>query len=263
MARVAKIALPGHYVLSSRMPWDILLIFFVLGVVVPWRGRTKLKRLLAKPCVESAERISLYLSTIAFQWLAVSVAAWRSWVHGYTLSQLGLALPGQRRVLVLTLTVLGAALLTTLQWLNLRRMGRSTSPARRPLQALAERILPQKSTELIPFCGLAVTAGLCEEFLYRGFTMTAIGNLGLPTGVIVLCSAVLFGMAHLYQGKAGFVSTTILGLLFGFARLGLGSLVPVVAWHIGIDVLAGFVGYRYLVDTKHVSERVVVLATLC
>jgi len=54
------IAQVSHNVLSSRMPWDILLIFFVLGVIVPWRGRAKLQHLLAKQRVEPAERLSLY-----------------------------------------------------------------------------------------------------------------------------------------------------------------------------------------------------------
>src|SRR4029077_4164936 len=160
------------------MPWDILLIFFVLGVIVPWRGRAKLQHLLAKPHVEPAERLSLYRSTIIFQWLAAAVAAWRAWAHGFTTAQLGLAFP--HRVSLIMISTLGAVLIVTLQWLNLRRMGRSTSPLRGPLQALAERILPQSSTELVPFLGLAVTAGLCEEFLYRGFAMAVIGRAALP-----------------------------------------------------------------------------------
>src|SRR5258706_13337291 len=89
-------------VLSSRMPWDILLIFLVLGVVVPWRGRKRLQQLLAKPRVEPRERVSLYFSTIAFQWIAAAVAAWRAWAHGYTAAQLGLAMPGRFRRLGIT-----------------------------------------------------------------------------------------------------------------------------------------------------------------
>src|ERR1700733_12973691 len=56
------------------MPWDIWLIFLVLAVVVPWRGRIRLKQLLAKPRVESRERVSLYLSTILFQWVAGGIS---------------------------------------------------------------------------------------------------------------------------------------------------------------------------------------------
>ena len=237
-------------VLSSRMPWDIALIFLVLGVVVPWRGRKRLKQLLAKPRVEPAERLSLYWSTIVFQWIAAAVVAWRSWAHGLTRQQLGLVMPG--RILLFAVTVCGAVVIVTLQWFNLRRMGRSTSPLRGPLQALAARILPQSSTELVPFLALALTAGLCEEFLYRGFAMAVIGRAALPTGVVVLLSSVLFGLAHLYQGRAGFVSTLLLGLLFGFSRSALGSLLPVIVWHVGVDAVAGIAGPRYLLTNNKV-----------
>lgn len=243
------------------MPWDILLIFFVLGVIVPWRGRARLKQLLAKPRVESAERISLYASTIAFQWIATAVAVWRAWAHGFTARQLGLSVPG--RVRVLAFAIIGAALIIVLQWLNLRRMGRSTSPLRRPLQALAERILPQSKRELIPFFALAVTAGLCEEFLYRGFAMAVLSRAALPTFVVILFSALIFGLAHLYQGRSGFVSTLILGVLFGVARISLGSLVPVIAWHMAVDVVAGVAGPRYLVKKEDLITNPLVLSVLC
>jgi membrane protease YdiL (CAAX protease family) len=235
-------------VLSSRMPWDILLIFFVLGVIVPWRGRKRLQQLLAKPRVEASERLSLYWSTIAFQWIAAAVTAWRAWAHGFTIQQLGLVVPG--RFSLIAITAGGAAVIVTLQWLNLRRMGRYASRLRGPLQALAERILPQSTVELIPFLALAVTAGLCEEFLYRGFAMAVISRMGLPSAAVILLSSILFGLAHLYQGRAGFVSTMVLGLLFGISRVVLGSLLPVMAWHIGVDVVAGIAGPKYLIEHK-------------
>lgn len=238
--------------ITSRMPWDIVLIFFVLGVIVPWRGRAKLKHLLAKPRVEPAERLSLYASTIAFQWIAVAVAAWRAWAHGFSATQLGLSIPGRFRLIAIT--VLGTALIVTLQWLNLRRMGRSASPLRHPMQALAERILPQTRVELIPFFALAVTAGLCEEFLYRGFAMAALTRAGFPGWVVILLSAVIFGLAHLYQGRAGLVSTLLLGLFFGISRTAFGSLLPVAAWHMGVDVVSGTAGPRYLIHATHVSK---------
>jgi membrane protease YdiL (CAAX protease family) len=242
------------------MPWDILLIFFVLGVVVPWRGRKRLQQLLAKPRVESAERLSLYWSTIAFQWIAVLVVAWRAWAHELTTRQLGLVMPGRLRLVVIT--VCGAMVIVTLQWLNLRRMGRSTSPLRGPIQALAQRILPQATTELIPFLALAVTAGLCEEFLYRGFAMAVISRTGLPSGVVILLSSILFGLAHLYQGRAGFVSTMVLGFLFGISRAASGSLLPAVVWHAGVDVVAGIAGPRYLLANKSVTSDVSTPATI-
>jgi len=233
------------------MPWDIWLIFFVLGVVVPWRGRKRLQQLLAKPKVETSERISLYLSTIAFQWIAVAVAGWRAWAHGFTAAQLGLVTPVGIRIMAAAL--LGAAIIATMQWFNLRRVARVETTSRSFLQKLAERILPQTAVEKIPFFALAVTAGVCEEFLYRGFAIAVIARVGLPNWAVVLVSSILFGLAHLYQGRGGFVSTFILGLLFGAARLAYGSLIPVMAWHLAVDIVAGIAGPKYLIQ-KEIPE---------
>jgi membrane protease YdiL (CAAX protease family) len=110
---------------------------------------------------------------------------------------------------------------------------------------------------------LAITAGLCEEFLYRGFAMAVLGRTGLPMGVVILLSSILFGLAHLYQGRAGFVSTMVLGILFGISRAALASLVPVMAWHVGVDLVAGIAGPRYLVKKQQVSEGYGQASVLC
>ncbi len=226
------------------MPWDFWLIFLLLGVVIPWRGRYRLRQLLAKPSVGSAERILLYTSTIAFQWIAAGVVAWRAWAHGLRASQLGLVPHGAWPVVV---AAIGAAILATLQWMNLRRMSRMPANMRGQLQAIAQRILPQSTREGVAFFALAVTAGVCEEFLYRGFAMTAFTHAGIPLWGAVVLSSILFGLAHLYQGRGGLVGTMGLGLLFGVARITFGSLVPVVCWHIAVDVVAGIAGPRYLI----------------
>ncbi|OLB33930.1 MAG: hypothetical protein AUH11_19760 [Acidobacteria bacterium 13_2_20CM_57_17] len=226
------------------MPWDIWLIFLVLGVVLPWRGRARMKKLLAMPRVSTMERLSLYASTIAFQWLAVAAVAWRAWAHGFTASQFGLIVPDRSKILIAA--VVGTAAIASLQWLNLRRMGRIPVEARGSLQAIAERILPQSTVELLPYLALAITAGLCEEFLYRGFAMAVLLHVGLPAWAVVLLSSVLFGLAHSYQGRGGIVMTLLIGLILGTSRLAYGSLVPAILWHGGVDVVAGTAGPRYL-----------------
>jgi membrane protease YdiL (CAAX protease family) len=234
------------------MPWDIWLIFFVLGVVVPWRGRYRLRELLAKPSVSSAERISLYASTMAFQWIAVAFVAWRAWAHGFGAAQLGLSTP--RASTPIAAAIAGSGIVATLQWFNLRRIGRMPEKARERLQALAERILPQSPRERVPFFALAVTAGICEEFLYRGFAMAALAGAGLPSWSVVVISAVLFGAAHLYQGRGGLVGTILLGLIFGVARVAFDSLIPVMAWHTAVDIVAGVAAPRYLIHNKRVTD---------
>src|SRR3989442_15509445 len=238
------------------MPWDIWLIFFTLGVILPWRGRVRMKKLLARPTVSTMERIVLYASTIAFQWLSVAVVAWRAWAHGYTASQLGLTIQDPTKVIAAS--IVGAVTTAALQWLNLRRVGRLPIESRGTLQPIAERILPQSTIELLPFLALAITAGLCEEFLYRGFAMAVLGHLGSPAWAAVLLSSILFGLAHLYQGRGGFFSTLVIGTVFGTGRIAYNSLVPVIFWHSAVDLIAGVAGPRYLVEstvtvTKQIS----------
>ena len=235
------------------MPWDIWLIFLVLGVVLPWRGRARMKKLLAMPRISTVERLSLYASTIAFQWLAVAVVAWRAWAHGFTASQFGLIVPDRSKILIAA--VVGTATIASLQWLNLRRMGRIPVEARGSLQAIAERILPQSTVELFPYLALAMTAGLCEEFLYRGFAMAVLLHVGLPAWAVVLLSSVLFGLAHSYQGRGGIVMTLLIGLILGTSRLAYGSLVPAIFWHSGVDVVAGTAGPRYLTPKVASSQE--------
>lgn len=227
------------------MSWDIWLIFIVLGLVLPWRGRLRIKKLKEMPHVGTMERLSLYASTIAFQWFAVGVVTWRAWAHGFTASQLGLAIRDRTQILVAS--IVGAATVAALQWLNLRRVGKIPVESRGALQVLAERILPQSTVELLPYLALAITAGLCEEFLYRGFAMAVLVRVGLQTWSVVLVSSVLFGMAHSYQGRGGMVMTLLIGLILGSSRIVFGNLVPAIFWHSAVDVVAGMAGPRYLV----------------
>jgi membrane protease YdiL (CAAX protease family) len=230
------------------MPWDFWLIFIVLGVLLPLRGRLRLQKLMTIPLMGRRERFSLYASTIAFQWLTVGVVAWRARARGLTLDELGLVIHGRWRILIAA--IVGAATLGTLQWFNLRRMGRSSGKVREFMRLLAERILPQSRMELFPYLGLALTAGLCEEFLYRGFAMAVLTRAGLPVWGVVLWSSVLFGLAHLYQGRGGIVSTLVIGTVFGTSRIAYDGLVPVMVWHFAVDAVAGVAGPKYLVKAE-------------
>jgi membrane protease YdiL (CAAX protease family) len=239
------------------MPWDFWLIFCALGVLLPWRGRARMEKLLAMPRVSLMERLVLYASTIVFQWLAVAIVGWRVWAHGYTAEQLGLVF--RHRATLLIAGIVGAVVIGTLQWLNLRRVSRISPESRGPVQAIAERILPQTTVELPPYLALAITAGLCEEFLYRGFAMAALTHAGLSAWLVVLVSSVLFGFAHSYQGRGGIVMTFVVGLVLGASRLAYNSVVPAVFWHSAIDIVAGVAAKRYLKRSGGDASRSVAL----
>jgi membrane protease YdiL (CAAX protease family) len=233
------------------MPWDFWLIFLFLGVVIPWRGHARLKRLLTRPQVSTVEKLTLYGATIAWQWATVALVGWRAIVRGMTAAQLGLVSHDTREIVVVA--VGGAVLVATLHWFNLRRIGKLQVPAVHFMRSLAERLLPQSLLEFLPYSALAITAGVCEEFLYRGFVMSALTRVGWNTWVVVLASSALFGLAHAYQGRSGVIGTMLLGLLFAVVRLAYDSLVPVMVWHSVVDLVAGVAGPRYLLGRSTTS----------
>jgi membrane protease YdiL (CAAX protease family) len=226
------------------MPWDFWLIFLFLSVVIPWRGYTRLKKLLALPSVDTKEKLALYAVTIAFQWALAGLVTWRSLVRGLTMQELGLgsynwgAIAGGG--------LFGAIFIGGLQWLNLRRIGKMEGEAPELLRKLANRLLPVSLLEYLPYSALAITAGVCEEFVYRGFAIAAFSKAGLPLWMVVITSSILFGLAHSYQGRGGIISTGIFGVLLAVGRLRFGSVLPVMMWHAGLDLAAGIAAPKYL-----------------
>ncbi|HKB90149.1 MAG TPA: hypothetical protein VKC60_06485, partial [Opitutaceae bacterium] len=76
LALHGKSVLPFPTVNYVFIPWDFVLILAFLGAVIPWRGDARMKRLLRKPELTAADRLSLYRSTIFFQCLIVAIVAW-------------------------------------------------------------------------------------------------------------------------------------------------------------------------------------------
>jgi membrane protease YdiL (CAAX protease family) len=228
------------------MPWDFWLVFLFLGIVVPWRGAVRLKKLLALSSVSTKEKLVLYGWTIAGQWVITCLVAWRALARGLSASNLGLANRGGVNTILGSLAL--ALIAGALHWLNLRRVGKSPGKAADLMRSLAHRILPVNSVELLPYCVLAVTAGVCEEFLYRGFAMGALSHVGFPAWAVVILTAVLFGLAHAYQGRSGILGTFVMGIFFGVVRLAYDTLIPVVIMHAIVDLVAGIAGPRYLLS---------------
>jgi uncharacterized protein len=232
-----------HQSVHPAMPWDFWLIFLFLSIVLPWRGRERMRHFLARPEVSGRERVRLYVSTILFQWLLATIVGWRALARGLTVPQLGLAkAPIPSTVLV---TLIGATLIAAAHWMNLRRLAASNHPAAEKLRAMAARLFPQSATETVFFTMLAVTAGICEEFIFRGFVIAALFGAGLSTWTTVVVSSLMFGAAHLYQGKGGSAGTGILGILFASIRIAYHSIFPVLIWHAVLDIVAGIAGARY------------------
>jgi hypothetical protein len=101
-------------------------------------------------------------------------------------------------------------------------------------------LMPSSRQEKRLYGAVAISAGITEEILYRGF-LTYVLLASFPAiGVLLsmLIAAFLFGLGHLYQGPSGILRTFILGLILGLIYLATGTLLLCIIIHILID-LAG------------------------
>jgi membrane protease YdiL (CAAX protease family) len=230
------------------IPWDFVLVLLFLGVIIPWRGDARMKRLLSKPELTSADRLSLYGSTILFQWLIVTIVVFRCAARSVDPIELGLAASDPGRIAWTGIALTG--LLCINQVIGLRRITKLPEGKRGSVFAITEKIMPRTTVETFVYGALACTAGVSEEYLYRGFVFMAfvrmIVNFGPPNAAAAILSSALFSLAHLYQGRRGIITTFVVGMIFAMMRIYTGSLIPVVAAHIGIDLVAGIFVSRFL-----------------
>lgn len=111
--------------------------------------------------------------------------------------------------------------------------------------ATSDALLPHTPTELRSFHVLSLSAGVCEEIVYRGFMLWFAATwIGLWPALLL--TSFLFGMAHIYLGKRHVVRAAIAGVFLGLVAVGSASLWPAIAIHALADILSGDLGYRAL-----------------
>jgi membrane protease YdiL (CAAX protease family) len=237
------------------MHWDFAVILLFLGVAVPLLGRRRVRQLMLLPATTKDQRLALYASTIAFQWIATGIILWRTTARGFTAAQLGLTIPRP------LLTMIVAAVLTALVLLNqivgLRRLATSPAGGQGLVPQLALKLFPQDEVERLAFFALVVTVAVCEEFIYRGFIQEICRDLaGGSIYFAVVGSATFFALAHLYQGRRGLISTFLVGILFSATAAATGTLIPSIVAHFAADFCAGMLAPNYLraVAARKISE---------
>jgi CAAX protease family protein len=224
---------------SHLMHWDFALILLFFSTAVPLLGRRRILHLMRIPETTKRDRLTLYASTVAFQWFATAVILWRASAHQIALASLGLFVP--RPGLTLVVTVLLAALVLANQLVSLRRLTTHPESAQGVLPQIALKIFPQDAPERLAFFAVVLTVAVCEEFIYRGFVQRSFEDW---SGGMILAgiagSAVMFAVAHLYQGPRGVITTLIVGALFSAIRAWTGSLLAPLVAHFIADITAGF-----------------------
>ncbi len=229
---------------ADAVIWLDYVMLVLLAALFPiWAasfGYRRLRR--ATPEDLPRVRLQLYRRAIGIQWtlVAIVIALWiargRSWLDLGLVPRLTGGLIG---------VLVGMAVIVALVWRQ-RRMVLGDDGAlegvRNQLKNL-ELMMPASRHELTWFYRLSLTAGICEEVLYRGYLLWALGELGLPPLWALGVAAVMFGIGHSYQGWRGIILTTAVGAFLGMIYGVTSSLFAPMAFHALMDVHSGHLGY--------------------
>ncbi|MBB5136784.1 membrane protease YdiL (CAAX protease family) [Thermocatellispora tengchongensis] len=205
-----------------------------LAVVCPLLGRRSYARLLRERDRDPNALTRAYAWYLA-EWWTLAAAALLVVVlsPGIGPAAAGLALPADLSTTAGMLT--GFAVVAVPLALVARRMARAGVAL--PGQAAYRALLPRTPAERRLALAVAVTAGICEEIVYRGL-LIALGTrlLGLPVPVAAALALAVFVAGHLYQGWRGMALVTLLGFSFTVLYLQTGSLLLPIVLHILADV---------------------------
>ena len=106
--------------------------------------------------------------------------------------------------------------------------------------------LPGHTRELPAYAFMCISAGVCEEILYRGFLVTYFIDpmkQGFPI-LAAIVPALLFSLAHVYQGYRAMAKIFVISLLFGLVFIFSKSLIIVMAVHVLIDLAGGILSMK-------------------
>jgi len=99
-------------------------------------------------------------------------------------------------------------------------------------------LLPHGGFEMTLWVALSITAGICEETLYRGYLQRQFAALtkNIPAGIVI--SGAAFGLAHSYQGWRMAVVIGLEGMMLGAMAQWRKSVRPGMVAHAFKDAVA-------------------------
>ena len=198
--------IPRAYLLAS--PWHTVFVLLVLGLYAYW---ATIRAARAQAGL-GPSRPTMYLRTIFFELLFLGIVVAGVKLRGGSLqSVLGQRWKSVGQVFADLGLGIGLLILSTLL-VSILGGHQNAGAANQSVQFL----LPLTSLEMGLWMLLSITAGICEEAIYRGYLQRQLGALTRNAWVGIAISAAAFGGAHLYQGVRRATVIAVSGVLFGW-----------------------------------------------
>jgi uncharacterized protein len=214
-------------------PLHTVIVLVVLAAWAVWgKFQSDQLRAMANP-----NRVVLYTSTFVYEWILFAVVILGVRKHGSPLSRvLGDRWKSLRQVLIdigiaAAFWVCSGALLFLLsKLLRADGMGKNM-----------QFMLPQGGLQIAMWIALSITAGICEEAIFRGYFQRQFISFTKNAAAGIVLSAAAFGAAHAYQGLRMVVLIALYGAMFGILAHWRKTVRPGMIAHAWQDSLSGVV----------------------
>jgi membrane protease YdiL (CAAX protease family) len=185
-----------------------------------------------------------YLFTMGWEWLLVAFVLWGARKNGFTWKDLvGGKWKSPEDGLIDVAIAVGFWIVAALILVLAAAAAGLVSPdkleaARRNVDILK----PHGAIESVVWVFLSITAGFCEEVMFRGYLQKQFTAWTRSELAALLLQALIFGAAHSYQGARLAFVVTVYGMLFGVLAVLRRSLRPGMMAHAMQDTLSGLAG---------------------
>lgn len=206
------------------------------------------------PADPARARMRLWKWAIGSAWALVAVGAGLWFANERSWTSIGFSVPEGWRLWTSIAVILLLAAYNAYAVTAVSRDPQARTSVGQQFGPLVD-LMPHTRTELYWFGGVSLTAGFCEEFLYRGFFIWVFAPWLGWWGAAAL-SLPFFAIAHLgvYQGWDGPFRTGIVGAFYTLVVALFDSLWPAIALHALIDLGAGVMAWVALSEGPVTGE---------
>ena len=109
-------------------------------------------------------------------------------------------------------------------------------------EAVSNPLLPAAPSGvagIFVWIALSLSAGICEEVVFRGYLQRQLAALSGSTSLAILGQAIVFGVAHGYEGVGAVIQIVVYGLAIGMLAQWRGNIRAGVLAHAAWDLMAG------------------------
>ncbi len=207
----------------------------------PVLGARMYKGLTSAVARDDGARARFYRLSMVIEWSWVLVVGLILLSGGLPWSEVGLRWESPPAMIVGFIVAVGFGMLIPIAvpWLKSRRSGGTgAGESVREMLEPVGALLPNTRKERRLFAVLSVTAGICEEILFRGFLLFYLQEVFPGFGVVgaVAVSSMVFGLCHLYQGVRGILGTGAFGAGMAILYVASGSLIVPIVLHALLDL---------------------------